>query len=90
MNKQDSPVRQSGFYIEQLGTETLLLHQEKKVSLYLNGSASLIWHLCDGERTIYDIEQVLVRAYPENSGDIHKEVQTTIEQLVEHNALLTD
>ena len=88
MNKQDSPIRQPGFYVEQSGNETLLLHQEKNVSLYLNGSASLIWHLCDGKRTIHDIEQLLVHEYPESSGDIHKEVQTTVEQLVEHNALL--
>ena len=80
-------MRRSGFYIERSGNETLLLRRGGNESIYMNESASLIWGLCDGERTIDDIQGFLVREYPDYDGSISEEVQATVAWLIDHKAV---
>jgi hypothetical protein len=55
--------------------------------LVLNGTASDVWRLCDGEQTFEQIVSLLARAYGVEGSTIRADVERTIEQLVDEGFL---
>ena len=55
--------------------------------LVLNGTASDVWRLCDGEQTADDIVQLLAKAYKVPAQQITLDVRRTIRQLIEEGFL---
>jgi len=55
--------------------------------VYLNESAAVIWRLCDGQRTVGEIVDVLKSAYPNLSHQMDAEVCDTIQQFVRYSML---
>lgn len=84
------PTPKPGFRLEELDGEVLLLHPGETRTIYLNESASLIWRLCNGERTISELETLLAEAFPESSDNIHADLAATLSTLVEHGAVTLD
>ncbi len=80
MNLDSRPRRKSDYRLEQLDDEMVLYHPEETKILYFNQTASLIWQLCDGERTASEMIRLLSDAYPESAAAIAGDVQTTLEQ----------
>jgi coenzyme PQQ biosynthesis protein PqqD len=58
------PVRKPDYRLEQLDDELLLYHPNENQIIYLNQTASLVWVLCDGNRSVEEIIQLLGQAYP--------------------------
>ena len=52
MNLDSKPRRKTDYRLEQLDGEMVLYHPSETKILYFNQTASLIWQLCDGERTV--------------------------------------
>lgn len=81
----------AGFVLEQIDNEIAVYHPSLTTSVYMNESGAVVWQLCDGERTVRDIIDILCEAYPESSKQIKDDVITTIKHLVDHEiAQLSD
>ena len=81
------PARLKDFRLEQLDDELLLYHPAETKILYLNRSASLVWGLCDGDRTVAEMTELLRQAYPEAALSIQEDVASAIRQFIEFGCI---
>jgi len=77
------PLRNPNYRLEQMDNELLLFNPHSQLVLYLNESASIIWQLCDGQRSIPQITEIIGEAYPEAAGSIPTDVHETIQLLID-------
>lgn len=83
----DRPKPGSDYYLELIDNELLLYHLSRTTILYCNQTASLVWQLCDGQRTVQEITALLGVAYPQATGIIADEIIATLQQFLEHGAI---
>ncbi len=76
---------EADFILEQIDNEITVYHPTLTTSVYMNESGAVIWQLCDGNRTVSEIIDILSEAYPGNSSQIKDDVISTIGHLVDHN-----
>jgi len=81
------PLPNAQFRVENIDGETLLYHVGETRTVYLNDTASLIWNLCDGTRTIDDIVELLEESYPDAAGQIRPDVQSAVDNFVDNGAM---
>jgi len=55
----------------------------------LNESASLVWQLCDGEKTTAELIELLSKEYPEEVN-LNDEIQALIQDLIDNKLILID
>jgi hypothetical protein len=84
---EGKPKRSSDFRLEEIDGELLLFHPGTAKMIYCNQTASVIWQLCDGERTMEEIVELLTNAYPEAADGMAEDVEATIQQFVAQNAI---
>lgn len=72
---------------ETVDGELVLFHPATQKILYSNRTGALIWGLCDGQRTVADIVEILDEAYPEASAEIADDVQITLQTFAENGAI---
>lgn len=53
----------------------------------LNAPAAVVWHLCDGSRTLAEMVTLLAEAYPEDADRIAADVPDSVARLVEAGSL---
>ncbi len=87
MDLSCKPRRVPAFRLEKIDDELLLYHPSQTTIMYCNPSASLIWQLCDGERTIEEIIALLSTAYEQPVEAMSAEVTTTLVQFHKHQAI---
>ena len=87
MATSDVPVPSTEFTLEQLDNELLLYHPTKTLTVYMNETASLVWQLCDGKRTVAEIVQQLQQAYPEAADNMQSDVEQALAVFSEHGAI---
>jgi len=87
MNKGKIPVAATDYRLEDFDGELLLYHPASTRTMHLNDSASIVWYLCDGRRSIQDIVDTIVEAYPESTDNIEKDVNQALNRLVEQGVL---
>ncbi len=87
MTETKKPRQKSGYHLEMLENELLLFSPEQTLVLYFNETASVVWELCDGQRTVEDIVLLLSEAYPEAREAIESDVLSTLEQLEHHGVI---
>lgn len=81
------PNQHHDFQVELIDEETLLYQHQLKRVVYLNESAALVWHLCDGRRSVADIIELLVNSYPDTEDAVRADVIEAIDNLVLEDAL---
>jgi hypothetical protein len=81
------PRQKPGFFIEEMDTECLLYRLGTHKAIHLNHSASVIWKLCDGTRTVADIIDLLQGQYPPDTVSIASDVREAIAILVREGAI---
>ena len=81
------PQRKQDFLLEVLDGEMLIYDPTRTRALCLNDTASLIWQLCDGERTVEEIAKVLRDTYPEAGEAVEDDVDTMVRRFAEHGAI---
>ena len=81
------PRRRDDALLARLDDEALLYHPEWMTGFALNASAFSIWQLCDGERTIAQIVELLQDAYPEAADTIPAEVAASLRALSSHGVV---
>ena len=79
------PHRIPDYRLEEIDGELLLYHPDRTKIIYCNPSASLIWQLCDGQRTAQDIIDLLYTAY--NQPDIAADVTATLDLFHQHGVI---
>jgi len=81
------PVQRYTFVLEEMDEEALLYHEGLKKTIYLNETAAVIWKLCDGERTIQNIIDLLNQAYADSGDHVNADVADAIASLAGEGAL---
>ena len=84
------PRQVSGYQVadrESLNGEIVLFHPATQKILYSNRSGALIWELCDGQRTVADIVQLLSEAYPDSTSEIQADVQEALLTFAKEGAI---
>jgi len=87
MSRSDRPCRKPGYRLEIIDNELLLFHPTETVIMYCNETASLVWRLCDGERTTQEIIDLLAAAFPEEGDRIAADVESVLTQFSQHSAI---
>jgi len=67
----------------ELDGEISLYDRASRRALLLNGTASDIWRLADGEHSLDDLVGLLAAAYQVDAAAIRPEVERTVRDLVE-------
>ncbi len=75
------------YRLEEMDGELLLYHPSRTTILYCNPTASLIWQLCDGQRTVEEIATLLAAAYEQPFETICGQVVATLKQFRQVGAL---
>ncbi len=81
------PRRKPDYCLEAIDNELLLFHPARAQILYCNETASLIWQLCDGQRSSEDIITLLVAAFPQTAEVIAADVVSTLQLFTQHGAI---
>ena len=81
------PTPRRGFIIKQMDSEILLYRHSLKKTIYLNESAAVVWQLCDGERIVQHIVDILADAYPDKRAQVAADVSGAIDSLCREGAL---
>lgn len=76
-----------GFQMEILDGEIVLLHPARNLILYSSQTGALIWSLCDGQRSVDEIVDILGAAYPESKDEIAIDAPRAIQELLSRGAL---
>lgn len=87
MQDTDRPQPTPDFQAEVLDGELVIFHPAGETILHGNSSSLIIWMLCDGQRTVAEIVQLLRAAYPGSAGEIEKDVRETLQTYLDHGAL---
>ncbi|MFW2367950.1 MAG: PqqD family protein [Desulforhopalus sp.] len=80
----------SEFKIEKFDNEILLYAISSARGIYLNQTAYLVWELCAQNHSIAEIIAFLQETYPQQKEYIREDVITSIESLVETEAIIID
>lgn len=64
-----------------------LYHPPTEQVTVLNGTASDVWRLCDGDLTVEEIAELLATAYGVDSATIAEQVEDAIRQFEKANLL---
>jgi hypothetical protein len=88
MTPQTVPKQAFGFFVEEMEGENLLYRLGGHKAIHLNDTATVIWKLCDGSRTVQDIINLLAKEYRGSETAVAADVREAIEVLVSEGALL--
>ena len=88
MTPQTVPKQAFGFFVEEMEGENLLYRLGGHKAIHLNETATVIWKLCDGSRTVQEIIDLLKKEYPGSEPVVATDVREAIELLVSEGALL--
>lgn len=77
----------TGVKTETIDGELLLYHPRLTKAVYLNPAAAVIWSLCDGQRRVGEIIQLIGDSYPESKDTLKEEVFSTLQRLRDDGVL---
>jgi hypothetical protein len=86
LDKTPKPV--ADIKVEAIEGELLLYHPRQTVAVYLNPTAAVIWGLCDGQRPVREIIQLIEESYPESKATVTEDVLATLADLYEKKILV--
>lgn len=87
LTNDSTPQRVEGFNLEQFDDEILLFNVARDETLYLNATAAIIWRLCDGERTVSQIIELVTASYPDSVASVERDLHETLQTLSRHGAI---
>ena len=82
------PRHQPDHHVERVNAEVLLCLPDQSKAIFLNHTAALLWDLCDGQRSVADIVGLLGAAFPQDRGQVARDIQDALRLLEEHGALV--
>ena len=67
--------------LEEIDDEVLLYNPENMLTLHLNQSSALVWHLLDGKTRVSELIHILQQQFPESHSQIEKDVMDVLEKM---------
>ena len=86
MNIHSIPQRNYGYTVDTVDDKRVLLHPARPEVVYLNATAMLVFELCDSQRSVDTIVDILQQAFPESTS-IREDVETTLRRLADCGAI---
>lgn len=84
---QKFPVRVPHFLLERLDENVLLYHPRLTKTIQLNQTAAIVWDLCDGQRSVQEIAEILGLVFPDAAAEIREDVDTTLQRFADEGAI---
>jgi Coenzyme PQQ synthesis protein D (PqqD) len=81
------PQAHGRFLLEEMDGESFAYRPPAGQGIYLNETATVIWKLCDGTRSVQQIVELLVDTYPGAADEVLVDVSDTIDNLMRIGAL---
>ncbi|KAA3662092.1 MAG: PqqD family protein [Chloroflexi bacterium] len=81
------PCQSADYQMEVLDDEIILFNQSGLKIMHSNQTGAIIWQLCDGQRNVADIVEILTATYPTSADEIHSDVYEILTILATHNAI---
>ena len=81
------PQRRDDVLESRVGDELMLQQRGTEQGFWLNESGRIIWELCDGTRTIDQIEGELAARFAGSEADVKSDLQSTIDHLCQAGVL---
>jgi len=72
------PSHVADFKLQLLDGEAVIFHPASKKVVHASPSAALIWELCDGQRSVEQIVELLAGEYPDARIEIEQDVPETL------------
>jgi len=72
------PRHVADFKLQVLDGEAVIFHPASKKVVHASPSAALIWELCDGQRSVEQIIELLGGEYPGSLAEIEQDVPDTL------------
>jgi Coenzyme PQQ synthesis protein D (PqqD) len=88
MSRDLIPTPIEHFLTERFDDDILLYHPGLTKTIQLNQTASIIWALCDGQRTIGEITTLLAASFPDEDHRILIDVEATLQRFASEGALM--
>ncbi len=88
MGPKSIPKQAFGFFAEDMDGETLLYRLGAHKAIHLNETASVIWKMCDGTRSVLALVDELTQAFPDAGSSLASDVQEALSMLEDEGALL--
>jgi hypothetical protein len=87
ISDQAKPLPADGYRVEEIDGELLLYHPQSTATVYMNNTAALVWQLCDGNREVAEIVEILVESFPDTEGDLRSDVLRALDSFHQQGAL---
>ena len=84
------PRKRRNLHLEEINGEHILFGRTRATAHFLNESASAVWSVCDGTRSVREIVQIFSEAYPDNAEEVAREVSRAIGELAAVGVLAFD
>jgi len=88
MNKANTYKQAENCLLEDMDGEMLLYNPDSATTLHLNGPSAIVWELCDGQRSVQQIIDMVKEAYPEQADQIADDIVAVIEEFSSRKVLL--
>lgn len=82
--------RKPDMVVEESEDELLVYNPQTEGTVYLNGTAALIWRLLDGRRNGKEIAEMLASAYPDAAERVHADTVDALEDFVARGLVQRD
>ena len=81
------PLRHPRFTFVPVASEGVLHDSDSDLVIHLDEHGAMIWALCDGQRTVGEITQLISDAYPDQREAVATDVTRIIDTLAEQQVL---
>ncbi|MDA9981505.1 PqqD family peptide modification chaperone [Gammaproteobacteria bacterium] len=83
------PMQKQGYFVEPEGDSYRIVHVDGggSGSLECNATALMVWELCNEERTVVEIVQLLVDAFPHNRVRMTRDVQSCLKGFLTYGSI---
>lgn len=88
MHNSPRPRRSPDFDFQQIEEDVLLFQSGSTTGLWLNPTAALVWLLCDGQREVSEITDLLREQYPLEAQRVASDVHEAIDSLASRGAIV--
>lgn len=81
------PKQSPRFKLEDTAGEAILYDTQAHDVVYLDQTATMVWMLVDGARTLGEIVELIAAAYPESREAVARDVPSVLSRLAEAGAI---
>jgi hypothetical protein len=77
-----TPVPRAGVRFEELDGEAVVYDRSGRQAIYLNETATVVWQLCDGHRSVADISALLTAEFPDVATELTTDISDAVDRMV--------